>query len=72
MAKQIWINRDEGETLVDLLEHEFRAGRLPGRMADLAMKVRGALGMAEQPPIHHREAPGLPPFVHESCSCHDP
>lgn len=63
MAAQIWLNRTEADELVCLLEHEFRAGRLPGIFADLAGEIREAFGMSKQPSMGFGEDRSLPPYV---------
>lgn len=53
MAKQIWLNRDEAELLVDLLEDNYKTGKLEpsGVGADLANDIRQLFGMSEQPKL---------------------
>ena len=67
MARQIWVNRQEAEALVTLLEHEYRAGRQPGRLADYAAELREAFGMTEQPSMTFGEDRSLPPCVAWEC-----
>ena len=54
MAKQLWINRQEAELCVDLLEENYeKAGHDAGIGADYASELREAFGMGEQPPLTH-------------------
>ena len=57
MAKNIMLNRDEGELLVDVLEDNYRTGKFEnaGIGADLASQIREIFGMVEQPELIYRE-----------------
>lgn len=58
MAANILINRDEGELLVDLLEHNYQTGKFnnaAGRGCDLAADIRELFGMDKQPKLIFEE-----------------
>lgn len=48
MAKNLWLTRDDGELLVEVLEAHFVATK-NGVCADLAMQIRELFGMCAQP-----------------------
>ncbi len=56
MAKQLWLNRDEAELLVDVLEDNYRTGKFEpaGVGADFANELREQFGMVEQPKMEYK------------------
>lgn len=61
MARNIMINRDEAELLVDLLENNYTDEdpiQPSGTGADLAVEIRELFGMAEQPELYPHNKQG--------------